>query len=189
MSTSKARITLITITHVARRELDMDDATYRQMLKGIPSLNGETSTAKLSIKQLQSVTDAFKTRGFNIRPKKSAGKPRNFSSQAMPESMKKVEALLADMGLPWSYADSIVDRMFHIKKCAWLRKPDQVTALIASLHVELEKRSLLQSVKDALTEQGLTLEGIQSSLGLKPGWQRRRDTLKKVILHLAGFSE
>ena len=49
------RLRLIKLIHVARRELQMDDDTYRLMLAGMKGLGGATSRAKLSVPHLYRV--------------------------------------------------------------------------------------------------------------------------------------
>lgn len=57
----------------------------------------------------------------------------------MPAMITKIEALLADMRLPWSYADGIVKQMYGIERCAWARTPAQLKAVIAALY-NLQKK-------------------------------------------------
>lgn len=178
------RSKLIKVIHVARRELGMEDETYRLMLVNLPALKGKTSTAELSAQQLGTVLDALKGKGFKVKSKKSAGKPHNFESQSMPLMITKVEALLADMKLPWAYADAIALRMFGVEKCAWIRDMKQLKALIASLHVEAEKRALLGQVEELLAAQGVTLDQYAQIHGLKEGWQRQRAVLKRILKQL-----
>lgn len=90
------RIRLIKLIHVARRELHMDDDTYRLMLAGMKGLDGATSTADLSVPNLLRVLEQLKQKGFKVRPNKKAKRPL-----ANDEQSKKIRALwltLHDMG-------------------------------------------------------------------------------------------
>ena len=69
MSTDN-RLRLIKLIHVARRELGMDDDTYRLLLSGMKGLGGATSTADLSVPNLYRVLEQLKQRGFKVRPSK-----------------------------------------------------------------------------------------------------------------------
>lgn len=60
---------LLGLIHVARKQLGMDDDTYRAMLANMPRLEGETSTAKLSIPKMDLVLDMLKSKGFVVVPK------------------------------------------------------------------------------------------------------------------------
>lgn len=112
MSDDTARKRLIKLIHVAKRELGMDEDTYRHMLRGMPSLYGKDSAATLTLSQLQDVLDSMKKRGFKVRarPKSrtlanddqsklirhlwlnlhSAGAVRDNSEQALASYVKRI---------------------------------------------------------------------------------------------------
>lgn len=136
------RLKLIKIIHVARRELGMDRETYMQMVRGLQGLDTVESTSELSVPNLNRVLDALKKRGFKVVPNtRTQGKPHNFESRSMPNMITKIEALLADMALPWSYADAIAQQMFGIERCSWVRQEKQLKAIIAALHNRQRKYS------------------------------------------------
>ncbi len=138
MNIKLARLQQIKLIHVAKRELGIDEETYRSMLTSIPELKGETSIKGLSVINLKVIVETLKSKGFKVkRSHKTKGKPHNFKS--MPSSINKIEALLTDMKLPWSYADSIANRMFGIQRCAWVREPKQFKALISALNAKAKK--------------------------------------------------
>lgn len=90
------RLRLIKLIHVARREMRMDDETYRLMLSGMTGLDGATSTADLSVPNLQRVLEQLKQRGFKPRPNKAGTRPR-----ANDEQSRKIRSLwleLHDLG-------------------------------------------------------------------------------------------
>jgi phage gp16-like protein len=76
------RLPLIKLIHVARRELRMDDDTYRLMLAGMKGLDGATSTADLSVPNLVRVLEQLKQRGFTIRPKAAQQRPMAADGQS-----------------------------------------------------------------------------------------------------------
>ncbi len=82
------RLRLIKLIHVARRELGMDDETYRLMLAGMKGLDGATSTAVLSVPKLYLVLEQLKQKGFKVRP---AAKPKR--PQAADDQSKKIRSL------------------------------------------------------------------------------------------------
>ena len=53
---------LIRLIHVAKRELKLDDASYRHALA--EAANGKESSAKMTIKELEAVLELFKAAGF-----------------------------------------------------------------------------------------------------------------------------
>ena len=90
------RTRLIKLIHVARRELRMDDDTYRLMLANMKGLGGATSSADLSVPKLLQVLEQLKQRGFKVRPNKKAKRPIADDDQS-----KKIRALwltLHEMG-------------------------------------------------------------------------------------------
>ena len=90
------RLRLIKLIHVARRELCMDDDTYRLMLAGMKGLDGATSTADLSVPNLLRVLEQLKQKGFKVRPNKAGKRPLADDDQS-----KKIRSLwlaLHDLG-------------------------------------------------------------------------------------------
>lgn len=129
---------LLAKIHIARQQLAMDDESYRALLTRVA---GVSSSRNLSDKKALAVIKEFQRLGWNAKPTpKSKGKPHNFET-SMPEMIAKVEALLADLGLPWAYADGIARQMFGIERCAWVRNPKQLKAIIAALYNVQKKRA------------------------------------------------
>jgi hypothetical protein len=167
--------------HAARRALKLDEASYRCLLSRASAIRGEAvrSAADLSRAQAAVVLSEL-LRLADIRPSpKINGKPANF--EQLPQMITKVDALLADMKLPWSYADAIAMRQFRIQRVAWCRKEDQLRAIIAALHVEQEKRELLRDIEATCARLETNMEGIEQRYRLgSPRWRRNRDSLRSV---------
>ena len=87
-SSNPERLRYIKLIHVARRELHMDDDTYRMMLSGMKGLDGATSTADLSVPNLLKVLEQLKQRGFKVRPNAAGKRPK-----ANDEQSKKIRSL------------------------------------------------------------------------------------------------
>ncbi len=85
MKNSSARNRLIRLIHVAKRELQMDDDTYRGVLLAI---GNASSAADLSVSNLDRVLEHMKKCGFKVRPN---NKPSRRLADD-PES-KKIRAL------------------------------------------------------------------------------------------------
>lgn len=58
---------LIRLIHVAKRELRLDEETYRDMLLGV---SGKASSADLSTEELEKVLAHLKRNGFKVRSKR-----------------------------------------------------------------------------------------------------------------------
>lgn len=164
--------------HIAQQQLGMDDESYRALLARVA---GVRSAKELNSKQAGNVLREFERLGFKPKPSsKAKGKPHNFSQ--MPEQIRKIEAQLADMGLPWAYADAIAKQMFKVSRVAWLKKPQQLDDLIAALHVEQEKRQLLAQVEALCKRLGVdTPERLEGLEELPEGWRRQRPILKALV--------
>lgn len=184
-SQRKSRIAAI---HVCKQQLRMDDDAYRELLARVSRQHGleRRSAAELTQTQAGAVLAEMRRLGAErpteprpggrSKPAHYPGTPHN--DREMPE-ISKIEALLADMGLSWAYADAIAKRMHHVERVAWC-KGDQLVAIIAALHVEQEKRQLLEGIRYACGEAGTTVVLLAMRLKLANGWERRRSTLRAV---------
>jgi len=183
MSITKTTLSKI---HIARQQLGMDDDIYRGLLARVA---GVRSAKELNSRQAGAVLREFERLGFQPAPSpKAKGKPHNFNQ--LPAEIEVIEAQLADMKLSWSYADRIARQMFGVARVAWLKKPEQVKAVLAALHVEQEKRGLLASV-EALCEQ-LGIEHPEQAAGLEQlprDWKRQRPILKALVAALQGVAD
>lgn len=120
--------------HVAKKELGLDDTTYRAVLERI---TGETSAADLSDRQLVAVLEEVKRLGFGV-PSKA---PRRAGSRPLATSAHagKIRALwiaLYNLGLVDNPAESalaaFVARQTGVSALQWLR-PDQGFKVIEAL--------------------------------------------------------
>lgn len=75
---------LIKLIHVGRRELGMDDESYRAMLSNIPRLEGATSSKDLSVPNLKVVLEVLKSKGFKVVPN-----PKK-ATKTTPKTVKKM---------------------------------------------------------------------------------------------------
>ncbi|WP_240442865.1 gp16 family protein [Pseudomonas aeruginosa] len=178
---------LLSKIHIARQQLGLQDDVYRQKLQ---AMFGKTSAKELSPRQAEQLLAEFKRLGWKPKPgKKTQGKPRNW--QQLPAEIEVIEAQLANMNLPWSYADAITKQMFGVARVAWLaKKPDQVRAILAALHVEQEKRQLLADVEHLC--QRLGIEHPEQVAGLEhlpKEWRRQRPILKTLVETLYAAAE
>jgi phage gp16-like protein len=120
--------------HIAKKELGMDDDTYRAMLM---QLTGFSSSKDLNAHERRKVLEHLKKAGFQGQ---HPGKPHNLPSNS-PRSAKlgKIEALLADGKKPWAYAVAIAKQMYgkeRLEFCA----DDELTGIITALVKDQKKR-------------------------------------------------
>ena len=168
--------------HAARRDLGLDEDGYRLMLRQVA---GVDSAKDLDASGRRAVLDHLRRVGWSQRPRRRVaqhpGTPHNLDNKPM---LQKIEALLAELKAPWSYADAIARRQYRIERCAWLKTVEQYTGVIAALDVELSKRRLLATLERCLERQSLTLDDVETQFPALPkNWRRNRAALWQVLEH------
>lgn len=109
------------VIHIAKSQTGMTEEEYRDLLGSV----GAASSRDLSNATFDTVMTQFEALGFRTtskprkRPRKVPGLP--VGKQAI---MGKIEAILLDMDLPWSYVDSIVAKRFGVDTAQWLNADD-----------------------------------------------------------------
>lgn len=126
--------------HTIRRSLGLEDDVYHDLLH---SMFGVRSCKELNTRQYLELLEEFKAKGW--RPKRKGGKgtypgrPENMDDPDKGPQLGKVEALLTDMNLPWSYADHIAARICKVEKVKWCRPPE-LQKVIAALCYQQRRR-------------------------------------------------
>jgi len=101
--------------HCLKRDLGMSDEDYRAML--INSF-GVDSAGKLSKMLLRDLVRSLE-RGARKKARKTyPGRPRNMETDR-GRQLGKIEALLAEAGRPWAYADGIAKAMHQVERVQW----------------------------------------------------------------------
>jgi len=119
---------LIRLIHVAKRDLAMDDDTYRALLV---TCTGHDSSSHLSDAELNTVLAHMKRRGFTVRhaASKSKPKPTRKPSRALAQSPqdKKIRALWLSLHKHGVVRDpseaalaAYVKRITHVDALQWL---------------------------------------------------------------------
>lgn len=129
--------------HLAKKQLGLDDATYRAILH---ETAGVESAAKLDGPGRRAVLAHLERCGFKPkRGKPHPGQPHNLLSTSRGPLLRKIEALLADKGkreeryVPWSYALGILKRQGGPEKIEWA-SPEQLQAVIAALSSDARRK-------------------------------------------------
>lgn len=122
----------IQLIHVARSQVGMDDETYRNLLK---DRFGAASSKDLNEYQRRQLLDHLKTLGFKVVTKHV--KPK--TKPELQALMDKIEALLADMKLPWAYLTahqpgqpSMLKRLAGVDQIGWANA-EGLRAIITAL--------------------------------------------------------
>lgn len=120
--------------HIAKKELALDDDTYRAMLQ---SIAGVSSSKELTDVGVTKVLAHLQRCGWKPRAAAKVGKKPSVS-RGRKALVGKIEALLAEAKRPWSYADAMAKRMFGVEKTDWL-EAEQLVKLVAALTYDAKR--------------------------------------------------
>lgn len=120
--------------HIAKKQLGLDDETYRAMLL---QHGGVNSSKDLTAEGAARVLAHLERSGFKPAPGKHGKRPK--SKPGCSALMDKVEALLADAKRPWAYANGMAKRMFRVDQVGWLDAV-QLGKLVAALQIDADRR-------------------------------------------------
>lgn len=112
---------LIKLIHVAKRDIGLDEDTYRGILRSCSS-NGKTSSSDLTIPELEKAISHMKKCGFKVKPK---GKPtRKLASDDQSKMIRGLWLELHEYGYVENPSESalasFVKRMTKIDDLHWL---------------------------------------------------------------------
>lgn len=115
--------------HIAKKDLSLDDDTYRAMLWTVAHVRSSSELdnagrAKV-LTHLKACGWKPKRSGFKIEPPKNV----KMSSVAL---VSKIGALLTVLDKPWAYADGMAKKMFKVEKLTWCT-PQQLHKMVAAL--------------------------------------------------------
>lgn len=127
MSTGKTKI------QIARRQLGLDDETYRAILKRTA---GVESSKDLTPRQIGRVLVELERLGF--KPQTSAGRAKPKPAAERAKLVGKIEAQLAEAGRPWDYADALAARMYQVERLEWCDST-QLGGIITALAKDAER--------------------------------------------------
>ena len=147
---SASRDRLIRLIHVAKRDLALDDETYRAALVAVA---GKTSSAAMSAPELHKVLDHLKSKGFKVRQSGQSrplarypearkiravwlllhalGAVRNPSEAALAAYVKRITGIDALQWIDGYQAERLIETM---KKWAMRFLPNAVRALAGQMN-------------------------------------------------------
>lgn len=132
---------LLALVHLARKQLALDEDTYRLALEQV---TGKSSAAELSDGELGRVVDHFRTKGWAPKPKgKSAPRPRPSDNR----HVRKVWAIWGEMCKAGTVRNptraalrAFVERMTGVTDPEWL-SPAQANVVVEGLKAWRERES------------------------------------------------
>jgi len=120
--------------HIAKKQLGMDDDTYRAMLWGVARVR---SAKDLDHAGRSQVLKHLVASGFKPAPPKAGtpGRPNNMAHPTRGDMLGKIEALMLEAGRSWAYIDGVARQMFGVDKVAFCHE-GQLHKLVAALEVD-----------------------------------------------------
>lgn len=139
----EARRRDLAMIHLAKKQLGLDDATYRAILMEVV---GVESAGELDSRGRQRLIVHLKEKGFiSKRGKPHRGQPRDMRGESTGRMLRKIEHLLSEIArlegryMPWCYATAILKRQYGIERLEWA-KPEHLKGVIAALNRSLKGR-------------------------------------------------
>ena len=119
----ESRRSIMAKLHIARKDLGLDEDTYRAMLQ---NLTGKRSSADCTDRQLMMLVAALRKRGWkDSRPKGPKVRPE------FENLLGKINALRLDTKKSWAYVESIAEKMYGVR-IPWL-DGEQLGGVITAL--------------------------------------------------------
>lgn len=121
MKAEQKRLQLIRLIHVAKRELKMDDDTYRSILSKI---GNRLSAKEMSVSELDRVLEHLKQAGFKVRPKQGT---IPLATDPQSKMIRGLWLELADMAVVNDRSENalrnFVVRLTRVDSLQWLTAP------------------------------------------------------------------
>jgi len=104
------------LIHVAKAELALAEDEYRGLLSSV----GVSSSTELDYRKFDELMDKLRACGFKPLggSKRASGMHSDLPKEKQP-MLSKIEAILADLNMPWVYADRMVKKMFGVERLRW----------------------------------------------------------------------
>lgn len=140
MAQSGIKQKLIRVLHTGKSSLKWDDETYRAVLARCTG--GKTSSTKCSLAELEKVLEYMHNSGFPRSVPRYGRRPNVARSRT--DILAKIEAMLADAGRPWEYAESMTRHMFKGRQAIEWLTDEELTKLMQALIIDQKRRTRTQ---------------------------------------------
>lgn len=128
MSTPTAK-RLIGAVKAGQAFLGWDDVTYRSVIARLTG--GKTSAKACSVQELSNLKEYMHNQGFPRKAPTNKGRRPNVAMHRKAV-LSKIEALLADAGRSWAYAEGLASHMYKQNVIEWL-SDEQLTSVMVAL--------------------------------------------------------
>lgn len=129
------------VIHMAKKQLGMDDGTYRDMLWAVARAR---SAADLDFTGLQRVRDHLSKCGFKPTQGKSPARDPEWvwidtAAEDRRPLLRKLMMQLRSAGRKRAYAEGMARHMFHVGRLEFC-SPNQLHAIVAALNKDTNRR-------------------------------------------------
>ncbi len=126
------------LLHVARSQLNLSEEEYRGMLSSV----GVSSSTELDYQRFDELMNKLRACGFKPLggSKKASGMHSDLPKEKQP-MLSKIEAILADLEMPWVYADRVAKKMFGIDRLRWCTT-DQTWKVLQALIIFQKRKKV-----------------------------------------------
>ncbi|MBU3952062.1 MAG: regulatory protein GemA [Proteobacteria bacterium] len=108
------------VIHIAKAQVGMKEAEYRDLLSSV----GAETSKDLTDKTFDRLMGQFQRLGFKTTSKTRSKRNVSNLPHGKKALMKKLEAIILDMGLTWGYVDAIAKKRFEVETAQWLGPED-----------------------------------------------------------------
>jgi phage gp16-like protein len=138
MKAPDARNRELAAIHMGKKQLGLDDGTYRDMLWTVARVR---SAAELDHAGRQAVIEHLRKRGFTKAEKASeAAAPAGKKPVVGADKQALVDKLERQLGSrPWNYVRAMAKRMFGVEQLEWA-SAGQLHSLVAALEYDAKRR-------------------------------------------------
>lgn len=132
----------LSLIHIAKKQLGLDDDTYRNMLWTLCRVRsaGDLRTSADREKVIQHLKNCgfkpAKSKVQKAKPGDHGTPPHNLRTNPQ---MQKIEALLADAQRPWQYAEAMARGMYRKDRLEFC-DPGELSGIIAALVKDQQRR-------------------------------------------------
>jgi len=108
------------VIHIAKAQVGMKEEEYRDLLSSV----GAETSKDLTDKTFDRLMGQFQRLGFKTTSKTRSKRDVSNLPHGKKALMKKLEAIILDMGLTWGYVDAIAKKRFDVETAQWLEPED-----------------------------------------------------------------
>ncbi|EPG4110214.1 MULTISPECIES: gp16 family protein [Klebsiella] len=151
--TSMSRTSMIKVIHIARRDLHLDDDTYRALLG--TAVPGKTSCSDMTVNELQNVIQALEAKGFKSKPQRRS-KRRMSAPSDVSLKIRAIWKTMFNEGFIRDGSDIALDRFVRrqtrirnggagVSSLEWLRGDAEANFLesLKQWHIRAMRESML----------------------------------------------